>query len=188
MSAGFNTDVEYGGERYHVQTELSRRPPARISTAIFRAGAVQWSHRTELHEGSLGDHERLVVEQHDRIVRELREGAMRGFGPALEIEWSNPGEAPDADGALRLRLLVHRGGVPASGSRLRGGFAVADLQPDWCAGVAASDGQGEVCVKMPAEAAAAILILEAESGISRGRREFRLASSRTANGQSRSPE
>jgi hypothetical protein len=38
MPGGLNTDIEYGGHVYHVQTEASGRTDPAIETVVFRAG------------------------------------------------------------------------------------------------------------------------------------------------------
>lgn len=86
MITGFNTDVQYRGLVYHVQTEDKGRDNPLIETLIYKGGEILASRRlpyTEIIAGS--DPEaaigRLMEEQHKAMILEVKKGR---FAPAEE--------------------------------------------------------------------------------------------------------
>jgi hypothetical protein len=81
MVSGFNTEVEFEGTRFHIQTEV--RKEADIETAVYVKGAVVHSLRTS-HAGlSTADegHEpqlmHLLEGQHRQVIEQIRAGEIR---------------------------------------------------------------------------------------------------------------
>jgi hypothetical protein len=87
MVMGFNTEVEYNGVKYHIQTEP--RKDAGIETTIYLRGAVVHSIKSS-HRDLLGTLEyseeklrRLVEDQHRQVIARLRAGEISP--PAIPI-------------------------------------------------------------------------------------------------------
>ena len=86
MITGHNTDVEYAGRVYHVQTEDKGESNPLIETLVYSRGAILDSRRTS-YAGSVkgGGGEkaiiRLMEQQHRRMVREVRNGKYDPEGP-----------------------------------------------------------------------------------------------------------
>ena len=174
---GFNTDVRVGDQIYHVQTEPCRRPTEAIETSIFQAGLVQYVRRAEYES----DHQldERVRAQHGAVIAELKEGALRGLGPALDLLWNNAAEADPASGGLRVTLRVVCGQLTAAHCRVRATLhGDGDEAPlDVAEAVTDGGGEAELRLTLPAgtEPAPLRLVLEAERGLSLGLREFRLS-------------
>lgn len=76
MVTGFNTNIEYQGEVYHVQTENERGDAPIITTFLFKGGAALLSRKTSYL--SCGPSETLddiikkwMKEQHKNILKDL---------------------------------------------------------------------------------------------------------------------
>jgi hypothetical protein len=94
MVSGFNTEVEFEGTRFHIQTEV--RKESDIETAVYVKGAVVHSLKTS-HPGlSIAEdgHElqlmQLLEEQHRHVIAQIRAGDIRP--PSLPVSISNPPE------------------------------------------------------------------------------------------------
>lgn len=81
MLSGFNTEVEFEGRRFHVQTEV--RKEADIETAVYVKGAVIHSFKTS-HPGLLSaqdGHEQqlmgLLEGQHRQVIAQIRAGEIK---------------------------------------------------------------------------------------------------------------
>jgi hypothetical protein len=81
MLSGFNTEVEFEGRRFHVQTEV--RKEADIETAVYVKGAVVHSFKTS-HPGlsiTQDGHEqqlmRLLEGQHRQVIAQIRAGEIK---------------------------------------------------------------------------------------------------------------
>lgn len=81
MVSGFNTEIEFEGTRFHIQTEV--RKEADIETSVYVKGAVIHSLRTS-HPGlSIADegHElqfmQLLEGQHRQVIEQIRAGEIR---------------------------------------------------------------------------------------------------------------
>lgn len=92
MVSGFNTEVEFEGTRFHIQTEV--RKEADIETAVYVKGAVIHSLRTS-HPGlSIADegHEQrfmqLLEGQHRQVIEQIRAGGIRP--PSVAASISDP--------------------------------------------------------------------------------------------------
>lgn len=80
MITGFNTDVDYEGRTYHVQTEDGGRSHPTVESLVYCRGEIIASRRTSYDElVAAGRYsEDLVLEkmeeQHQRLIREIRNG------------------------------------------------------------------------------------------------------------------
>lgn len=81
MLTGFNTDIEYGGTTYHVQTEDRGGKNPLIESLIYVGGEILASRRTEyrnlLEAGADENAIRILMErQHRAIVEAIRSGRL----------------------------------------------------------------------------------------------------------------
>lgn len=86
MITGHNTDVEYDGQVYHVQTEDKGRSNPVIETLIYSKGAIVEAVRSsyaEIVEKGYAESEVIsrIERQHTRWVREVRNGRFDPEGP-----------------------------------------------------------------------------------------------------------
>jgi hypothetical protein len=83
MLVGFNHDVRHAGRVYHLQTEDSGEPAARVTSHLFLAGAVVAS-RTSSYEDLVGEPglatkvRKIMEEQHKELLRRLVAGEFDG--------------------------------------------------------------------------------------------------------------
>jgi len=92
MVSGFNTDIEFEGTLFHIQTEA--RKETAIETAVYVRGAVIHSLKTSHPDlsnrepGSEQQFLRLLEGQHRQVIERIRAGEIRppsmpGIGPGL---------------------------------------------------------------------------------------------------------
>lgn len=79
MLSGLNTDIQYHGEVYHIQTEDGGSANPVITTLLFKGGAIFSSKRTSyadiLPSDSYQETARTMMkEQHKNMIRELAAG------------------------------------------------------------------------------------------------------------------
>lgn len=79
MSLGFNQNVTYGGESYHVQTEDGGRRNPVVTTLLFKGGVIIASRRTDYSDIVKSDKLEVVIRdiirrQHTSVVDELMRG------------------------------------------------------------------------------------------------------------------
>jgi hypothetical protein len=79
MLSGINSDVEYKGALYHVQTEEGGAASPVITTLLFRGGAIcsikKISYKDALKSPSLNQIVRdMMNEQHKAMLKELASG------------------------------------------------------------------------------------------------------------------
>jgi len=107
MVAGFNHNIRYKGELFHVQTEDSGRANPHIVTLVYRGGSIIGSAKTDYADIVKTDELELVVEaimkeQHQGMMRRLKNGEFdaRLFPPPVQPP---PGDtpAPPAHGAAQ---------------------------------------------------------------------------------------
>lgn len=102
--SGFNTDVRARGERYHVQTQMTR---AGAETLVYMGGQVVYARRMPNvdEDHARKQHERVVASVEDASL-DLFAGDDSGGGSLAE---SVNGGAASGDGLLRrLSDFVHR--------------------------------------------------------------------------------
>ena len=87
MLSGINTDIQFKGEVYHVQTEDGGVDNPTITTLLFKGGAIFSSKKTSyadiLQSPTYQDVVRdLMKEQHKSMVRDLAAGKFETSPPA----------------------------------------------------------------------------------------------------------
>ncbi|WP_460597125.1 hypothetical protein [Geomonas sp. Red276] len=99
MVLGFNHNIGYKGEVFHVQTEDSGKANPHIITLLYRKGTIIASSKTSYADIIKVDQletvvESIMKEQHKDMMRRLKSGEFdaRIFGQAAQ----NAGEAPAA--------------------------------------------------------------------------------------------
>jgi len=86
MIPGLNTNISYGGDEYHVQTEDLGRQNPYVLTLVFRAGAIVAREKVNYQEIQ-GDSapevqiKRLMDQQHHRIIRIIQAGQFQAPAP-----------------------------------------------------------------------------------------------------------
>lgn len=87
MVLGFNHNIQYKGEIFHIQTEDSGVATPHIITLLYRGGTIIASKKTGYADIIKADNLELVVEelmkdQHKEILRRLKSGEFdeRAFG------------------------------------------------------------------------------------------------------------
>jgi hypothetical protein len=78
---GFNTDIQYGGSTYHVQTEDKGESNPQIESLVYAHGEILYSRRTAYHElleqGVKPNAVATLMErQHHSIVEAIRRGML----------------------------------------------------------------------------------------------------------------
>jgi hypothetical protein len=92
MVSGFNTEIDFDGTRFHIQTEV--RKEADIETAVYVKGAVIHLLKTSHPDLSLADegHElrstQLLEGQHRQVIEQIRAGEIRP--PSVPASLSDP--------------------------------------------------------------------------------------------------
>lgn len=81
MVTGVNSDVNYNGKVYHVQTEDGGINNPMILTRIYCSGVLITSRKTSYvylleMEGFRDVVERLMKEQHNEMIQEIQSGRM----------------------------------------------------------------------------------------------------------------
>lgn len=80
MITGYNTDVDFQGRVYHVQTEDRGRTQPVVESLVYCGGEIIASRRTPYAEKLDAGHcseeivQGIVDEQHQRLIREIRNG------------------------------------------------------------------------------------------------------------------
>jgi len=92
MVSGFNTQIEFEGTVFHIQTEVWKEEG--IETSVYVKGAVVHSLKT-LHsalsnaqDGNEQPFTRLLEVQHRQVIAQIRAGEIRP--PALPSTMSDP--------------------------------------------------------------------------------------------------
>jgi hypothetical protein len=105
MVGGFNTNIRYQGQIYHVQTEDGGKDSPSIITLLYRGGAILFSKKTsyadQLDEADRESIVRQLMEaQHSAMVQALKSGkADDKLGLVSADAQTNPGASPVARSA-----------------------------------------------------------------------------------------
>jgi len=88
MITGFNTDVPYKGEVYHVQTEDKGKDNPMVESLIYKGGEILGARRTAYSKFlKNGYDEKIVIkfmeEQHRRVMEEIKRGRFDKDGGLL---------------------------------------------------------------------------------------------------------
>jgi len=91
LITGFNTDVKYRGQTYHVQTEDKGPANPLILSLIYKGGEILGSRRlvyTELVSGPEDEDgiTRLMEDQHKAIMNEVKKGKYDPEGDQTLLE------------------------------------------------------------------------------------------------------
>ena len=79
MITGLNTDIEYHGKTYHVQTEDTGRQNPTILTILFCSGAILSTRKTSYADIVKAENlpailKELMSEQHRKMIEDLQAG------------------------------------------------------------------------------------------------------------------
>ena len=79
MITGFNTDVDYNGEVFHVQTEDKGVNNAIVESLIYKSGEILSTCRTAYTQFLENGYDKkttfkFMEDQHRRIIEEIRQG------------------------------------------------------------------------------------------------------------------
>lgn len=125
MVLGFNHNLQYKGETFHVQTEDSGVAKPHIITILYREGVILCSQKTDYSDILKMDNlksivEELMKEQHKNMMRRLKSGEFdeKAFPdrqkhteiqeiPPLEPESDQPRNLSNLDAAVRLFFESH---------------------------------------------------------------------------------
>jgi len=111
MVLGFNHNLMYKGEVFHVQTEDSGVAAPHIITLLYRGGVIISSKKTTYSDILKMDNlevvvEELMKEQHKEIMRRLKAGEFDekafSFKPQLLENYEIPTLAPEVDPIAEL--------------------------------------------------------------------------------------
>ena len=102
MLSGINTDVEYQGKIYHIQTEDGGDDSPVIVTHLFSGGAILCSKKTSYVERLKVELTPEIVremmkEQHQAMIKSLTAGQIEGLpnrSAVIESEESKPSPPP----------------------------------------------------------------------------------------------
>ena len=88
MITGFNTDVPYRGEVFHVQTEDKGKDNPMVESLIYKGGEILGARRTAYSKFlPNGYDEKTIIkfmeDQHRRIIEEIKHGAFDKSGGGL---------------------------------------------------------------------------------------------------------
>lgn len=83
MNTGYNQNISYRGEVYHIQTEDGGRKNPVITTILFKGGVIIASRKVSYSDIIRSDKldqvvKELIKEQHTGMLRDLRAGAFHG--------------------------------------------------------------------------------------------------------------
>ncbi len=125
---GYNTDIEYKGTTYHVQTEDKGRSNPYVESLVYTAGEILYSRRTPYHDLVEQDVDAktiasLMERQHRTIAEAIRRGKLAQLtGAEVDLdeaeeesakpkaaEESNTGIIPSLDEVILDYLEAQRG-------------------------------------------------------------------------------
>ncbi len=97
MITGFNTDVPYKGEVFHVQTEDKGKDNPMVESLIYKGGEILGARRTAYNKFlPNGYDEKTVIkfmeDQHRRIIEEIKRGAFDTSGGGLLADDTDVGD------------------------------------------------------------------------------------------------
>lgn len=114
MLAGFNTNVRYKGNMYHVQTEDKGIRNPFIVTLVFNQGAVAYSTKTNYSDiinnpDFEGDLRERVKKQHKSVISGLVSGSLDREAGLSSEGGGKSGEIPSAQGSPAIRQATESG-------------------------------------------------------------------------------
>ena len=133
MVLGFNHNIQYKGEIFHIQTEDSGVSTPHIITLLYRGGIIVASKKTSYADIIKVENleqvvEELMKEQHKEMLRRLKSGEFdeKAFGPSSEA----PQETAKDD-APQESPLPDAPTVPASEETARPAQSLDDIILDY---------------------------------------------------------
>ena len=119
MISGMNTETEYQGKVYHIQTEDGGRQNPVITTQLFFKGAILFTQRTRyadiIKAEYLGDLVKdLMKQQHTQIIKDLLSGKLlekktaqlQSTGKSPQTELKSPPSQNQAKAKKNLDELI----------------------------------------------------------------------------------
>ncbi len=124
---GYNTDIEYSGTTYHVQTEDKGRANPLVESLVYTSGEILYTRRTPYHDLVKENVDReaiatLMERQHRTIVEAVRVGGVGRLTGHIEIAdddttatsgeartTTGPDEEPSLDQVILDYLEAQRG-------------------------------------------------------------------------------
>jgi hypothetical protein len=125
MVLGYNHNLRYKGEVFHVQTEDSGVANPHIITLLYRGGVIISSKKTSYSDILKMDNlevvvEELMKEQHKEMMRRLKAGDFDekafSFSAQLIENYEIPTLAPEADPVADLFSMTSPSGSASKGS------------------------------------------------------------------------
>jgi hypothetical protein len=141
---GFNTDVSFGSDTYHVQTELRSGEHA-IETQVFVRGRSVGKRNSSYSDSAAGDVQQLLRMQHKNVVEEVRAGKLPGSGHELSIECLNE-EDVLARTVQVLSVRVCQAKQPVDGALVTLRFGFGSDNPIYSQGVSDEQGNAELAI------------------------------------------
>jgi hypothetical protein len=90
MITGFNTDIQYRGVVYHVQTEDKGEENPLIETLIYKGGEILGSRRLPYADLASRDDEdalsKLMEDQHTEVIADVKQGKYAPEGDNTVLE------------------------------------------------------------------------------------------------------
>ena len=114
MLGGFNTNVRYKGQTYHVQTEGGGDESSQIVTLLYQGGAILFSKKTRAEHLGPGQGDEQIracmEEQHRGVVKALKGGKLDAkLGLAVqEAEAPRREPAPGASAGFGASVITDR--------------------------------------------------------------------------------
>ncbi len=105
---GYNHDVRYRGQVFHIQSEVCGGAQRQVRTQLFSRGAVLASERTPVDDDDDAGIESMLREQHKSLLRELCRGTFDAWLPGARTD--EPA-APTRPLVPEVRVAVRRRGV-----------------------------------------------------------------------------
>ncbi|HXE90925.1 MAG TPA: hypothetical protein VNK82_08190 [Terriglobales bacterium] len=167
MIFGFNTDVKHGDTVYHVQSE-ARQVELLLQTQVFVKGqcigkrAASYAGHALRPDFSEEQMHEMLKSQHRLVLEAIKEGKAALVvaqerdiqdvdGSGLAMRWVDA-SAPEANGTLRMKLLVTDDGAPVSGARVAAKLSLDAQAPVVAQGTTDSSGSAELNVPMTPDA------------------------------------
>ena len=141
---GYNTDVAFGNDTYHVQTELRSAEHA-IETHVFVKGRSVGKRSSSYSDNATGDVQQLLRMQHKNVVEEVRAGKLPGSGHELSIQCLNEEDVLTGD-APTLTVRVCEAEQPIDGALVTLRFGFGYDNPIYSQGVSNEQGTAELAL------------------------------------------
>lgn len=105
---GYNHDVRYRGEVFHIQSEVCGSAQKQVRTQLFSRGAVLATERTPLEDDDDEQVESMLRLQHKALLRELCAGTFDAWLPGT---LTDEPRVPSRDPVEPYKVAVRRHGI-----------------------------------------------------------------------------